>query len=87
MHRVGAGLAGRVEDVLHHEVRLRRWGRADAHSFVREADVERVGVGIGVDGHGRDAPLAAGPQDADGDLPAVGDEQFADRSGCHHVAA
>ena len=35
---------------------------------------ERVGVGLGDADHGLDAELAAGADDADGDLAAVGDE-------------
>ena len=38
--------------------------------------VQRVRVGLGVDGHGRDAELAAGADDAHGDLAAVGDEDL-----------
>ena len=32
-------------------------------------------VGLGINGQGLDAQLAAGPHDAQGDLAAVGDEQ------------
>ena len=38
------------------------------------ADVQRAGVGVGVDRHAVDTGLAAGADDADRDLAAVGDE-------------
>ena len=41
--------------------------------------MERVAVELGVHGDGGDAELAAGPDDADGDLAAVGDQDL-----CEH---
>ena len=41
---------------------------------VGEADVEALAVGGRVHGDGLDAELAAGADDADGDLAAVGDQ-------------
>ena len=40
--------------------------------------MERFPVGLRVDGHRADAHLAAGPDDPDGDLPAIGDEDFSE---------
>ena len=55
---------------------MRGGGGADAHGLVGEAHVERARVGLGVDGDGLDAELAAGAQDAQRDLAAVGDEDL-----------
>src|SRR5262245_64677978 len=56
------------------EVALRGERRADVDSPIGEADVETVLVGGGVDGYCLDSELAAGADDADGDLAAVGDQ-------------
>ena len=42
------------------------------------ADVERLGVGVGIDGDGADAHLARGADDPARDLAAVGDEEGGD---------
>ena len=46
---------------------------------VGQADVQGVGVGVGVNRDRRDAQLATGADDADGDLAAVRDEQAPER--------
>src|SRR3712207_929404 len=51
----------------------RRCG-ADRHGVVGQPDVQRVGVGVRVHRHGLEPQVAAGADDADGDLTAVGDE-------------
>ena len=76
MHGVGAGdLAGRENggDV---EVAVFRRRRPDADALVGKAHVHRVGVGGRMHRHRRDAELLAGAQDAQGDLAAIGDEDF-----------
>src|SRR5580704_17423828 len=55
------------------EVAFAAAGRADADGFVGEADVERVAVGLGVDGDGFDAEFTAGGEDTQGDFPTIGD--------------
>jgi hypothetical protein len=45
---------------------------------VGEANVERVTVGRRVDGDGLDAELTAGPDDPDGDLASVRDQDAAE---------
>src|SRR3989304_1226529 len=55
------------------------WGSgADGVGFVGETNVERSAVGVAVNGNRGDAQLAAGAQEADGDFPAIGDEDFAE---------
>ena len=58
----------------------RRRRRADAHRAIGEQHVQRVRVGVRVDRDGRDAELAAGADDADRDLAAVGDQDLRDTS-------
>ena len=57
-------------------------GGPDADGLVRRADVERVAVGLRMDGHRLDAQLLAGGDDAEGDLSPVGDEYLLE-----HVAS
>ena len=77
----GAGSAGGVEDLVHHEVGLGRGGAAQREGLVREARVQGVPVGVGVDGDRGDALVAGRADDADGDLAAVGDEHLRDGLG------
>ncbi len=47
--------------------------------------MQRVCVGVGVDGDGADAQGAAGARDAYGDLAAIGDKDRFERRGYRHV--
>ena len=49
---------------------------ADVVGLVGFLHVERMAVGVGVDGHRLDAQFGAGAHDADGDLAPVGDQYF-----------
>jgi hypothetical protein len=53
---------------------------ADPDGLVGLGDVTGARVGVAVDGDAGDAHAAQGGDDADGDLAAVGDEDF-----IHHV--
>ena len=74
--RVGAGDLGGADDRRDVQVAVGAPRRADADVLVGEAHVQRVLVGLGVDGHGLDAELAAGADDAQRDLAAVGDQDL-----------
>ncbi|MNG01334.1 hypothetical protein D3C84_843080 [compost metagenome] len=50
--------------------------RTDADGFVCQAQVHQLFVGLGVNGDGLDAHLFAGTQNPQGDLTAVGDQNF-----------
>ena len=54
-----------------------------AHGLVGLAHVERAAVGLGVDGHGRDAHRAAGAGHAHGDLAAVRDQDLPEGRRAH----
>jgi hypothetical protein len=79
MHGIGVSLAGGVEQRRNREVALTRIGGTDPDRLVRLSDVPRVDVRVRVDRHARDARLTAGADDAPRDLPAIRDEQAADR--------
>ena len=67
---------GGADDGRHVQVAQRRGRRPDAHRFVGQQHVLEAGVGGGVHGDGLDAQLAAGAQDAQRDLAAIGDDDF-----------
>ena len=52
----------------------RRW--SDAHAFVGQPDVHRIGVGGRMHSHRLDAELAAGAQHAKGNFAPIGDEDL-----------
>ena len=76
MDGLGAGLLRGVEDAVDAQVALARWRGADRHRFVGVQHVQRGAVGLGVDGDRRIAELAAGADDADRDLAAIGNEDL-----------
>ena len=65
---VAAGDDGGAEDVGRVEVGAFALRRPDADGLIGQADMERVDVGLGVDGDGRDLHFAGGADDADGDI-------------------
>ena len=74
--RLRAGRARGLEDPLRVEVRLARRRRTDPHRLVGEPHVQRGAVGVGVDGDRADVEVPAGAHHADGDLPAVRDQDL-----------
>jgi hypothetical protein len=80
MDGLGVGDFRRRDDRRNVEVALARGRRADADRFVGELDVFRFGVGFGMHGHRAHAEFAAGAQDAQGDLPAVGNKNLAEHA-------
>jgi len=71
MHAVGAGRPCRIDDAIDPEVALSGRVGTDRHCRVRHSHVQRGTVALGVDGHRRNAHLAAGADDPYGDLAAV----------------
>ena len=76
MNRLGAGQLRRFDDPVAAQIALARRRRPDEHRFVGLAHVRRARVGVGVDGDRRDAQLAAGADDPQRDLAAVGDQDL-----------
>ena len=79
VNRVRAARDRRRDDVGDRQVRLGRGRLPDAHRFVRQLDVEAVGVGRRVDRDRREAELFARADDAHRDLAPVGDEDLGER--------
>ena len=76
MNRVGAGDLGGADDRRHAQVAVEAARRTDADVLVGKPHVQRVLVGLRIDGDGLDAELAAGADDAQRDLAAVGDQNL-----------
>ena len=49
--------------------------------LIRNPDVRRVAVGVGIDGDRADSKALAGARDAHGDFAAIGDQKGTDQSG------
>src|SRR4030095_15849571 len=81
VHGVAAGRARCPHDAVDRQVALGGPRRPDSHRPVGHEHVERLAVRLRIDGDGRDAELAAGPDDAHRDLAAVGDEDFLEGRG------
>ena len=76
MHGVGAGDFAGSDDLVDVEIAVARRRRADAHAFVGEAHMHRVGVGGRMHDHRLDAELLARAQHPKGDFAAVGYEDL-----------
>ena len=74
MNRLGPAASRHVENLVDVEIGLARRGRSDMVGVVGLAHVQRLAVDIGEDGDRLDAHLAAGANDADGNLTAIGDQ-------------
>ena len=81
MHRLRAGLLRDFEDARGVQVALACRRRADAHSLIRERDVHRVAVGLGIDRDRSDAQPAERADDAAGDFAAIGYQDFSEHGG------
>ena len=71
-----AGAACRLDDGVAAQVALPRRRGTDRVGLVGRGHVQRVGVRLGVDGHGGDTHAARGGDDAAGDLAPVGDQDL-----------
>src|SRR5215218_9795300 len=76
MDRVGTGDLRGGDDAWNLEVRVARRRGPDAHVVVGEAHVKRFAIRCGVHRDGLDAELAARPDHSQGDLAAIGDQDF-----------
>ena len=59
---------------------------ADQISLVGPGAEEREGVLVGVDGHGVQAQVVACTENSDGDLTAIGDEDFSEAGFSHRAS-
>ena len=77
MDRVGTAFERHAEDVVNAEIgRHRAKARANAVGLIRFETVQAEFVFFGKHCHRAFAQLVGGTQDADGDLAAIGDQDF-----------
>ena len=72
--RVSAGLVGRGDDLVHHQVRLSRGRPAQSEGLVGLFDVQSVTVGLGINRYRGDARVLARARHSDSDLTTVGNQ-------------
>ena len=75
--RVGPGLRRHLEDLRDVQIRIGGGLPTEGVRLVRHRHMQPVHVRLGVDGDAGQIRIAAGTGDADRDLAAVGDEDFA----------
>ena len=80
MHRLGAGPAAGVDDLLDHEVGRRRRRRTDVNRLVGHLDMRRRAVDVAIYGDRGDPHPPGGADDADGDLAAIGDQDLVEQT-------
>ena len=76
VHRLGPAASDRIEDRGGVQITLGRSLAAEGVRLVRQTDVERLTVELGVDGDGFDAEFATRTDDPHRDLATVGDEDL-----------
>ena len=76
MDAVGAGRLGGGDDLVDAQVAVGCRPGTDLHRLVGHAGERRAAVGLGDDGHRLHPEPAGGADDADGDLAAIGDQDF-----------
>ena len=76
MHRVGTAAFDDIEDRVGVQVGLSGGLATEAVGLIGEAYVQRVVVEVGVDGHRRNAELAAAANDPNRDLTTVCNKYF-----------
>ncbi len=74
MHGLRAGLAAGLDDLVHHEIAFGRGRRSDQDRLIGHLDMQRIAVGLGIDGNRLDPHPAGGLDDPAGDLAAIGDQ-------------
>ena len=82
MHRLGAGLAAGLDDLVDQQIALGRGRRPDQDRLIGHFDMQRVAVGLGIDGDRLDPHPAGGLDDPAGDLAAI-----CDQNSFEHVAS
>ena len=72
MHRIGAALLARGQDLANVQVTLTGRRSAEVHGTIGGPDMQGAAVGVGVHGHRLDAKLPTSAHDPDRDFAAVG---------------
>ena len=74
MHGLCVRVGGGGDDLVDREIARGGGGRPDRHRLVGHCDVQRVLVGFRIDRDGLDPEASRRPDDAAGDLAAIGDQ-------------
>ena len=74
MHRLRAGLAAGLDDLVDQQIALGRGRRADQHRVIGHFDMQRIAVGLGIHGYRLDPHAARSLDDPAGDLAAICDQ-------------
>ena len=80
MHGLGAGFLAGSDNALAHQITFGCRRRADMHRLVGHFDMQRVAVGIGIDGNRRDAHAPGGLDNPAGNFAAIGNQNFLEHS-------
>ncbi len=76
MHRIGTRLVRDREQLADVQVGLGRPLALQGPGLVGQADMQALGIAVGVDGGRAHSVIGAGPDDAHGDFAPVGDQDF-----------
>ncbi len=76
VHGLGARVQAGLDDLVLQQIALRRGRRADMHGLIGHLHMQRITIGVGVDGNGRDAHAARAFYDPAGNLTAIRNQDF-----------
>ena len=76
MNCVDARPVRNIDDRFDLQVTFSGSGGSCTVSFVRQPNVQRAGISLGIDRDGRDVQIAAGADDAHHDLSAISNQNF-----------
>ena len=76
MNGIDVGDLGRADHRRNVEIAARALCGTNANGFIGESHVQAVAIGLRVNGHGFDAKILAGANDANGDFASIGDQNF-----------
>ncbi|MNI83735.1 hypothetical protein D3C73_1405770 [compost metagenome] len=76
MNGIALGKSSHTHNIGKVQITVLGRHRADAVSFIRQSDMQRIPVRLRIDRYGGDPQFTAGSYDADRDFAAVGDQHF-----------
>ena len=80
MYRLGAAAARGLDDRRDVEIAVARRRRPDRPGLVGQLDMQRVGIGLGIDRDRRDPEPPRGADHPAGDLAAIGDQDLGEHT-------
>ncbi len=78
MDRIGAGPLGRLNDAVDQQIGGGGRRRPDIDRLVGHGHMQRLVVGVAIDGNRREPHTLRSADDATGDFAAIGDEDLAE---------